>query len=47
MPLVLIQDVGDDLLFGVAEQIVLLTAFAQIHFSAVVFVLLMQRGDVG
>ena len=39
--LVLIQDVGDDLLLGVAEQIVLLAAFAQIHFGAVVFILLL------
>ncbi|MNG18462.1 hypothetical protein D3C84_1025300 [compost metagenome] len=36
MPFVLIEDVVDDLLLGVTHQIVILTAFAQMHFSAIV-----------
>lgn len=33
---VLVEDVVDDLLFGIAGQVVVLAAFTQVHFSAVV-----------
>ena len=36
MPLVLVEDVVDDLLLGVAHQVVVLAALAQVHFGAVV-----------
>ena len=36
MAFVLIKDVVDDLLLGVARQIVVLAAFGQMHFSSVV-----------
>ena len=36
MAFVLVEDVVDDLLFGVASQVIVLTAFTQVHFSTVV-----------
>jgi hypothetical protein len=36
VPLVLVEDVVDDLFLGVAHQIVILTALAQVHLGAVV-----------
>lgn len=46
MPLILAQNIDNNLLFGVADNIVILAAVLQKHFGAVIFFLLAGRGQI-